>query len=59
MDLALNNLERLICHKTHQTKPNLKVNIVPWLEFELAFFKAAVKHFSHYAMGTPSKKIKI
>ena len=22
MDLALNNLERLICHKTQQTKPN-------------------------------------
>ena len=22
MDLALNNLQRLICHKTHQTKPN-------------------------------------
>ena len=21
MDLALNNLQRLICHKTHQTKP--------------------------------------
>ena len=23
MDLALNNLQWLICHKTHQTKPNL------------------------------------
>ena len=22
MDLVLNNLQRLICHKTHQTKPN-------------------------------------
>ena len=22
MDLALNNLQRLICHKTHRTKPN-------------------------------------
>ena len=22
MDLALNNLQRLICHKTNQTKPN-------------------------------------
>ena len=22
MDLALNNLQRLICHKTHQTKPS-------------------------------------
>ena len=24
MDLALNNLQRLICHKTHQTKPITK-----------------------------------
>ena len=24
MDLALNNLQRLICHKTQQTKPNQK-----------------------------------
>ena len=24
MDLALNNLQRLICHKTKQTKPNLE-----------------------------------
>ena len=24
MDLALNNLQRLICHKTQQTKPNRK-----------------------------------
>ena len=22
MDLALDNLQRLVCHKTHQTKPN-------------------------------------
>ena len=27
MDLALNNLQRLICHKTHQTKP-LLYNII-------------------------------
>ena len=26
MDLALKNLQRLICHKTHQTKPNLNVD---------------------------------
>ena len=25
MDLALNNLQRLICHKTQQTKPNLSM----------------------------------
>ena len=24
MDLALNNLQRLICHKTQQTKPSIK-----------------------------------
>ena len=24
MDLALNNLQRLICHKTNETKPNPK-----------------------------------
>ena len=29
MDLALNNLQRLICHKTQQTKPNqLRATIV-------------------------------
>ena len=27
MDLALNNLQRLICHKTQQTKPNQTQNI--------------------------------
>ena len=29
MDLALNNLQRLIRHKTHQTKPNhqIKANL--------------------------------
>ena len=26
MDLALNNLQRLICHKTQQTKPNQTIN---------------------------------
>ena len=26
MDLALNNLQRLICHKTQQTKPNKKTD---------------------------------
>ena len=25
MDLALNNLQRLICHKTQQTKPNKSI----------------------------------
>ena len=27
MDLALNNIERLICHKTQQTKPSSIINI--------------------------------
>ena len=27
MDLALNNLQRLICHKTNQTKPGKEENI--------------------------------
>ena len=28
MDLALNNLQRLICHKTQQTKPNLYLRCI-------------------------------
>ena len=34
MDLALNNLQRLICHKTHQTKPKPSLSLLldpPWL----------------------------
>ena len=27
MDLALNNLQRLICHKTQQTKPNESITL--------------------------------
>ena len=30
-----------------------KVNTIAWLEFELAYFEAAVQHFSHYATGIP------
>ena len=30
----------------------LKVNIIAWLELELADFEAAVQHFNHYAIGT-------
>ena len=29
MDLALNNLQGLICHKTQTTKPNLRELIFP------------------------------
>ena len=32
MDLALNNLQRLICHKTKQTKPNQT-----WIIFLITF----------------------
>ena len=28
MDLVLNNLQRLICHKTHQTKPNQREELL-------------------------------
>ena len=31
MDLALNNLQKLICHKTHQTKLNLGPS-AKWVE---------------------------
>ena len=29
MDLALNNLQRLICHKTHQIKPSMQMLVEP------------------------------
>ena len=49
MDLALNNLERLICHKTQQTKPNVQgcgndYVLIKWcfvaenLIYEMVFF---------------------
>ena len=28
------------------------MNVIMWLKFEHAYFKAEVQHFSHYAMGT-------
>ena len=31
---------------------SLKVNIIAQLEFELAYFKATVQHFSYYATET-------
>ena len=30
----------------------LKVNLIVWLEFELAYFEAAIQQFIHYAVGT-------
>ena len=31
-----------------------KVNVIAWLEFELAYYDSAVQRFNHYAMRTPS-----
>ena len=32
----------------------LKVNVIERLEFELAYFEAGIKHFSHFTSGTSS-----
>ena len=31
----------------------LKVNVIVWLVFKLAYYDVAVKHISHCTMGTP------
>ena len=46
MDLALNNQQRLICYKTQPTN-HPKVNIIAWLEFELAYCDVTVQPVSH------------
>ena len=33
----------------------LKVNVIAQLECEPTYFEVAVKHVSHYTMGTPSR----
>ena len=33
------------------------MNEIAWLEFELAYFEAAVQHFSHYATGNVQSMI--
>ena len=33
------------------------MNTIAWLEFELAYFKAAVHHFDHDATGTPPRNV--
>ena len=43
MDLALNNLQRLICHKTHQTKPN-QTKPELYVEDVVKFWKRKVKN---------------
>ena len=41
MDLVLNNLQRLICHKTQQTKPNKE-----WKQLS-GYFKPQISEISH------------
>ena len=49
IDLALNNLQRLICHKTQQTKPNLIYSSIwstiflPQAQFETEFINFPVR----------------
>ena len=50
MDLALNNLQRLICHKNQPTN-QLKVNVLDRLVFGLVYCNVAVHHVSYYATG--------
>ena len=32
---------------------NPQMNVIAWMEFEVATIETAVQHFSHYSMGTP------
>ena len=32
---------------------NPKVNVIAWLEFELAYYDVTVQHFNHYTTGNP------
>ena len=34
---------------------SLKVNVIAWVEFDLADFKATVEHFCYFALRTPKK----
>ena len=44
MDLALNNLQRLICHKTQQTKPNQTKPKLP-SEMKIGYISAKVEKY--------------
>ena len=35
----------------------VKVKVITWLEFELAYFEAAIQHFNHYTTGTAPSSI--
>ena len=49
MDLALNNRQRFICHKTQTNKQPTKVNVIARLEFYLANYSVKVQYLSHNA----------
>ena len=42
-------------YNTFPKSISLKVNVKAQLEFELGYFQAGVKHFGHYATGTPHR----
>ena len=52
MDLALNNLQRLICHKTKPTNQPKRC-IIAELEFEVTYYDVTVKYVSNHTTGTP------
>ena len=56
MDLALNNLQRLICHKTNQTKPNHK--LYPLILRIASFMKHRCQKSLEYADCTPSREVR-
>ena len=45
MDLALNNQQMLICHKTEPNRESER------LDFELVYYDVSVQHVSHYTIG--------
>ena len=45
MDFALNNLQRLICHKTQQTKPNQTKPTISFQTFFIWAFKIVVDYW--------------
>ena len=54
MDLVLNNLQRLICHKTKQTKPNGRGFLKP--EF---FTENTLKKFCSLLFENPKSVVEI
>ena len=36
-----------------------KMSIIPWVEFELAYYDVGVKHVNQYADETPTKSVEI